>query len=74
MGNTMEIYDQGLACLIEKLGVVQAERFITVVKRENFDYTAWQREYFDALPDGEFTRAAGEYARQKEYSGSGEEI
>jgi len=73
-GSTMEIYEKGLACLIEKLGVVQTERFITVVKRENFDYTKWQREYFDKMPEGEFTKAAAEYARNNEYTGTGEEI
>ena len=36
----------GMACLVEKLGIVNAERFIATIKRENFDYTTWQREYF----------------------------
>jgi len=74
MNNTVEIYDKGLACLIEKLGVVQTEKFIAVVKRENFDYTRWQREYFDSVPEGSFTSEASEYAKTNPYNGSGKEI
>jgi len=74
MCNTMEIYDKGLACLIENLGVVDTEKFISAVKRENFDYTKWQREHFDSLKDGEFTAKAAEYARENPYTGAGEEI
>ena len=29
--------------LIENLGEVDAERFISIVKSDNFDYTKWQR-------------------------------
>lgn len=47
MYSTVEIMDMGLACLVEKLGIVNAERFIAMIKRESFDYTTWQREYFD---------------------------
>ena len=74
MDSTMEIYDRGLACLIEKLGVLQTEQFIAAVKRENFDYTKWQREYFDSLPAGEFTKAAAEYARTTPYTGNAKEL
>jgi len=74
MSNTMEIYDRGLACLIEKLGVLGTEQFIAVVKRESFDYTKWQREYFDSMPEGEFTKAAAEYAKNTPYTGNGKEI
>ena len=31
----------GLECLVEKLGIVNAEHFIATIKRESFDYTAW---------------------------------
>jgi hypothetical protein len=30
--------------LLEKLGEVDAERFISMIKRDTFDYTEWQRE------------------------------
>ncbi len=46
MNNSVEIMDRGFACLVEKLGVVNAERFIALIKRDSFDYTIWRKEYF----------------------------
>lgn len=39
-----EIKLQGLEALINALGEVQAERFISLILREPFDYTVWQRK------------------------------
>ncbi len=39
MNSAVEIMDIGFACLVEKLGVVNAERFIAMIKRDSFDYT-----------------------------------
>jgi len=44
-----EIKQKGLHALIEALGEVDAERFITLLKREPFDYTIWQKEIFQGL-------------------------
>ena len=33
--------------LVKNLGVVQAEKFITLVIREPFDYTEWRRDNLD---------------------------
>lgn len=38
-----EIKIQGVDALIKSLGEVQAERFISLILREPFDYTEWQR-------------------------------
>jgi len=45
--STAEIMDRGINCLLEKLGSVETERFISVRIRERFDYTKWRRQYFD---------------------------
>jgi len=37
------IKSDGMRVLAEKLGIIEAERFITLVLREPFDYTEWQR-------------------------------
>lgn len=45
--NTMtdaEIKLQGIEALVNALGEVQAERFISLILREPFDYTVWQRK------------------------------
>jgi hypothetical protein len=43
-----EIKQKGIKALIAELGNVQAERFISLIIREPFDYTKWQR---DIWPD-----------------------
>lgn len=63
MSSTAELLDRGMQCLIRDLGSVDAERFFSTVLRERFDYTKWQRDYFDAMPSGEFHNRAVEYAR-----------
>ena len=39
-----EIKEQGIEVLIDKLGEIQAERFIALIRRESFDYTKWQKK------------------------------
>ncbi|MEW6095023.1 MAG: hypothetical protein AB1567_00650 [bacterium] len=38
-----EIKIKGIESLIRTLGEVEAERFISLVMREPFDYTKWQK-------------------------------
>ena len=37
------IRHDGLQALRERLGPVEAERFIVLINRESFDYTEWQQ-------------------------------
>lgn len=46
MKSDMLIRLEGMQALNKSLGLVEAERFIALLKRENFDYTTWQREHF----------------------------
>ena len=52
--------------LVKGLGEVEAERFIYLVKREDFDYTQWQRDLWkDKSIDEVYKLAADrEKARQ----------
>ena len=68
-GNTIEIMNRGMRCLTEQLGVLEAERFISIIIREKFDYTQWQRQFFDALAPGDFQKKALEYAKEHPYTG-----
>lgn len=74
MMNTVEILDQGFSCLVERMGVINAEYFISIIKREDFDYTTWQRNYFDKMQPGEFAKEASEYADSHPYTGNGKVI
>ena len=40
---------EGMKLLIQGLGRVDAERFITSIINDPFDYTKWQRSLFDGL-------------------------
>ena len=40
---------EAMSALIAALGAVDAERFISMVKRDTFDYTEWQQKLWDGL-------------------------
>lgn len=42
-----EIRIRGVEALISALGEVEAERFISIMLREPFDYTKWQRNLWE---------------------------
>ena len=42
-----EIKVKGMEVLTAALGEVYAEKFVTLMMREPFDYTAWQRNLWD---------------------------
>ena len=68
MVNNMEIMNQGMSCLLEKLGTVGTEQFISVIIREKFDYTKWQQQRFDNMGSDEFQEAAVSYAKENPFS------
>lgn len=70
MDNTAKILDQGFSCLVDNMGVIDAEYFISLIKRDDFDYTIWQREYFDKMKPGEFAEKASAYAGSHPYTGN----
>ena len=55
----------GMKILSEKLGIVDAERFISLISRENFDYTKWREENLNQNNSiRELSRQASEYAKK----------
>jgi hypothetical protein len=44
-----EIKQKGFVALVDALGEVDAERFITLLNRDPFDYTLWQKDKFENL-------------------------
>ncbi|MDR2728989.1 MAG: hypothetical protein LBB56_07635 [Chitinispirillales bacterium] len=47
--------------LINALGVVDAERFIAMIKRDTFDYTEWQRDLWKDKTIDEIHQMASEF-------------
>lgn len=44
MKTDSETMNNGFECIFSKLGMVDAERFIMLLKRDKFDYTEWQKK------------------------------
>ena len=48
--NNAVLANKCMDILCSNVGIVDAERFIQYIKSEAFDYTKWQREYYDEIP------------------------
>ena len=53
-----EIRLKGVQVLAEYLGDVEAERFITLIQREHFDYTKWRQVMDEELSIEEISKKA----------------
>ena len=60
-----------MRCLLEKLGVVEAEQFVSAIIRERFGYTTWQREYFDGKTTKEISTEAEKFEKAIPIRGMG---
>ena len=70
MTSTAEIMNRGMKCLTEQMGIVEAEQFISAIIREKFDYTKWQREYFDTKTPEEISDEASSFERIQPFTGN----
>lgn len=61
--STIDIMNRGMSCLVDQLGIIETEHFISTIIREKFDYTKWQREHFSGRSVRELLDAAEEYER-----------
>ena len=59
-----EIKKKGINVLIKELGEVEAERFITLLVREPFDYTEWQKDLWKDLDIEELSKKAMEFVKE----------
>lgn len=55
-----ELKTRGFELLAQAMGLVEAERFISLVQREKFDYTKWRQSLFAGLTGEEISRRAME--------------
>jgi len=53
-----EVKVKGFKALMDSLGSVDAERFISLIQREPFDYTKWQRMLWEGQSVEEISRNA----------------
>ena len=71
IASTAEVMAKGMKCLTKEMGTVDAERFISIIIQEKFDYTKWQREYFYAKPPEEISREAANFEKAHPYKENG---
>lgn len=63
MDSTMEIINRGINCLIQQMGVVETEKFISTINREQFDYTKWRQNLFEDMTLDEINKAAAIFSK-----------
>lgn len=59
--NDAVIRREGMSLLLENMGKVDAERFISLIIREPFDYTEWQTNLFEEMSLEELGEKAMEF-------------
>ena len=64
--NDTVLSHSAVKCLIDKFGIVDTERFISLIIKEPFDYTEWQRDLYDGMTGKEILRAASEWAKKED--------
>ena len=62
--NDTILLDTGMNVLVEKLGLLEAERFVFLVNKEPFDYTQWRQNLFEGMTGREISAMAMEQRRK----------
>jgi len=52
---------EGMSILSANLGLIDAERFITLIQREPFDYTEWQKNLYNDMSLEELCEKANNF-------------
>jgi len=55
--------NDGINCLVERLGIIETEIFISQLIREPLDYTKWQRGHYAGMSVSELNKKAVEYSK-----------
>ena len=43
------VVEKGMRILVDALGVVDTERFLSIMNRDKKNYDEWRKEYFDKM-------------------------
>ena len=63
MRTDTEIRYEGFTILFKYMELIDAERFITLLQREKFDYTRWREHLLEDLTIEEISARAMKYVR-----------
>jgi hypothetical protein len=56
---------KGIKILVEYLGDIETEKFLSMVRQDPFDYTLWQADLWQDKSVEEISAAAAEYYKQQ---------
>ena len=66
MKTDMELKSDAMLLLRQTLGLVEAERFLTLVQRDKFNYTNWRREQWAGCKVSELATEARKLRKERE--------
>lgn len=69
MTDNIALVQKCMEILCDSVGVVDTERFICFIKTENFDYTKWQREYYDKISPEKLREDSKKYNEEHPFIG-----
>ncbi len=55
--------------LREQVGIVEAERFIYVMRTDAFDYTEWQKDHYDRIAPATLDAEVDKHSLQHPFKG-----
>jgi len=64
--NETLLKQSAMKCLIDNFGNVEAERFISLMIKEPFDYTKWQEDLYEDMSVEELSEKAMAFREKKE--------
>lgn len=73
MINNTILAEKCMQILCEHVGIVEAEKFLILVKSESFNYTEWQREHYDKIPDEVLRQEMIDFCKAHPFKGKKEE-
>jgi len=64
MKSDATIKKEGIEALKQKLDSLEIEKFLTLMKREQFDYTKWRKNLFEDMTIEELAEKADKYSEK----------
>jgi hypothetical protein len=58
MRTDTEIRLEGMKILFANMDIVEAEKFISIIQRDKFDYTKWRQNLYEGLSVRELSKKA----------------
>ena len=68
--NNIALVSRCMDILCSQVGIVDTERFIYIMRSEEFDYTKWQRDHYDNISPDDLNAAVDRFSAENEFKGS----